>query len=543
MGFLYFRIMIEKGLKLSRSILLSSLLRYLAIIVSTVLLILFSFEAIGKRALAAYLIYALIIVLIDSLIQKRFWANTVLCINAFIFTVLSLLEVGHSFLFNDRFASSTFFILFETNMQESADFLRSTVSSSLFVVLMLFVFSLIVSFISIYKNDKLAKSMSFKILRVDIRYYVIIFFVGVLFFVRASFFPFVLLAANAEYHQEKAELLAMTSDKTGGDFTKVHHTTQQEDEVYVLVIGESTTRRVMGVYGYYRNTTPLLNAMKDDLFVYKDVVTPHTHTISALDKVLTLSNFKDTLQDKQGSIIQLFNKAGFTTYWLSNQKPIGVYESTVTALSHSADNRVFVNSSANQLDKKLFEPYSEALNDTCSRKLIILHLMGTHLQYDKRYPKAYDKFTEKPKTQFDHEKAWYSINTYDNAVLYNDYIVSSLITKLKEKNARSFLLYFSDHGEEVFHDKNFAIHAEYDETRDMYEIPFILWTSSALKEDSTYVYDVNRKYSTEDMLYSLADLANVDFDENDSSRSIVNADFQFETRYITERKNYDEVYK
>ncbi|WP_438883943.1 sulfatase-like hydrolase/transferase, partial [Bacillus cereus group sp. BC317] len=43
-----------------------------------------------------------------------------------------------------------------------------------------------------------------------------------------------------------------------------------------------------------------------------------------------------------------------------------------------------------------------------------------------------------------------SYNDYDNANLYNDYVVASLIKDYKATDPNGFLLYFSDHGEEVY---------------------------------------------------------------------------------------------
>ena len=41
-------------------------------------------------------------------------------------------------------------------------------------------------------------------------------------------------------------------------------------------------------------------------------------------------------------------------------------------------------------------------------------------------------------------------NSYDNAVLYNDFVVSSLIKDYAKSDPNGFLLYLSDHGEDVF---------------------------------------------------------------------------------------------
>ena len=58
----------------------------------------------------------------------------------------------------------------------------------------------------------------------------------------------------------------------------------------VLVIGESTNRANMSVYGYDRKTTPSLNSLRNDLLVFQDVVSSEPVTIASMIKMLTPAN-------------------------------------------------------------------------------------------------------------------------------------------------------------------------------------------------------------------------------------------------------------
>lgn len=517
-------------------------LRYSLLIVTTVLLLIFSFEDIGKKASLTYCLLASILITIDLSISKRWLGNSLLFIGTLFYFCCTTFEIGHSLLFNDRISSSVFYIIFETNMGESFEFLQSTFSWKEYSVLSFLIIAFTISSIAIFKGRKPLNLTFKRWINIKVNYWIMLVFIALLLATKAAFFPVLFFHNLQKYKQEKEELVALSSNKLGGDFAQVSHQSNSEKETYVLVIGESTTRRCMGLYDYYRPTNPLLQAIAHNLKVYPQVVSPHTHTMLTLDKVLTLRSFKDSTIQHTGSILQLFNHAGFTTYWISNQKPIGLYESSVTALSNAADHRVFVNVASNQLDEKLFLPYQNALDEDQPKKLIILHLMGTHLKYDKRYPKQFDRFSSQPKTQFNHKQAWTTINHYDNAICYNDFIISTFIEKLEQQAGRSFLLYFSDHGEEVYHDKNFALHAEYDDTKDMYDIPFILWSTKEIQNNPNYSFDITRKYNTEDLLYSMANLAQIDFNLNDSTRSIFSTAFTFRKRYITDKKIYDEIY-
>lgn len=100
--------------------------------------------------------------------------------------------------------------------------------------------------------------------------------------------------------------------------------------------------------------------------------------------------------------------------------------------------------------------------------------MGTHHHYENRYPDAFNIFKDEPQTKFKSRDNFEKINHYDNAVSYNDYIVSEVISKVNRTNLKSFVLYFSDHGEEVFDDIDMSGHNEDVYSKNMYDVPFVL---------------------------------------------------------------------
>lgn len=70
-------------------------------------------------------------------------------------------------------------------------------------------------------------------------------------------------------------------------------------------------------------------------------------------------------------------------------------------------------------------------------------------------------------------------NDYDSANVYNDHIIASLIKDYKATDPNGFLLYFSDHGEEVYDTPPHKTQGRNEDnpTRHMYTVPFLLWTS------------------------------------------------------------------
>ncbi|XVN20853.1 sulfatase-like hydrolase/transferase [Pseudomonas corrugata] len=121
-------------------------------------------------------------------------------------------------------------------------------------------------------------------------------------------------------------------------------------------------------------------------------------------------------------------------------------------------------------------------------------------------------------------------NSYDNAVLYNDFVVSSLIKDYAKSNPNGFLLYLSDHGEDVFDSADHATlgRNEGKPTAPMYTIPFMAWASPQWREthDWNFAGDLSRPYSSSQLIHTWADLAGLSFDELDRSKSLVSTDFQ-----------------
>ncbi len=54
----------------------------------------------------------------------------------------------------------------------------------------------------------------------------------------------------------------------------------------ILIIGESTQRGYMSLYGYPLSTTPLLDVLKQNgnLVVFDDVISPYAHTDRSIQK-------------------------------------------------------------------------------------------------------------------------------------------------------------------------------------------------------------------------------------------------------------------
>jgi heptose-I-phosphate ethanolaminephosphotransferase len=197
------------------------------------------------------------------------------------------------------------------------------------------------------------------------------------------------------------------------------------------------------------------------------------------------------------------------------------------------------------LDKLVLPVLKNVLKEEVPKKVIFIHLMGTHTRYSNRYPKEFEIFKDKPQTKFPSETSYRVINEYDNAVLYNDYIINNIISNLKKshkENEIQQLLYFSDHGEELFRTMDFYGHSNEIGSYPMYEIPFLYWSNSSINL-SKYRSYIERKYMTDDLIYSVADILDIEFDGMNYERSLFNDAFIPKNRIVNRVVNFDKEFK
>lgn len=468
----------------------------------------------------------------------------------------SLVSWSYFYVFGQDFSQSVLFIIFESNPAESKEFIESYVSFDIIALLAIYT-SVAIFLWSRLKPVHLPRHNNAITVSVIS---VIIFwpFVNPLLVQGAS------LESSIKHLEDRLEPVAPWNIAVGYlKYRKVLGVMQErlalndkiaplkgfkdkntrKEPVMVLVIGESTNANRMSLYGYPRKTTPSLDAMRDELFVFNDVISPRPYTIEALEQILSFGdqqNPDDYLT--RPTLMNMMNQAGYKSYWITNQQTQTQRNTMLLTFSQQTDEQVYLNNNrvqnSSQFDGAVLKPFEEALNDKANRKFIIVHLIGTHRAYHYRYPKTYQYFNTKnnvPTWVPDENIEEY--NEYDNAILYNDYVVSSLIKILKQKSPNSALVYFSDHGEEVYDTKEhlFTGRNEGKPTPAMYRVPFIAWLSDSWqshKKFTAFSQYETRPYLNSDFIHSWADLANIDHELNDPTRSIFSSKFIKQVRLI-----------
>jgi len=269
------------------------------------------------------------------------------------------------------------------------------------------------------------------------------------------------MTVNAE-HQRMQELATM-QDNWHVVAVKPAH------QVHVVVIGESARRDAFGAFGGNWDNTPFISKANGVLF--QNYLSAASSTQQSLGLTLALVG-KDQQPQYQNNIVTLAKRAGFNTYWLSNQGQLGHYDTAIASIAKRADNVRFLKNgnfiSQNTQDTDLLKFTDEALNDNSEApKLIVYHLMGSH-------PKACERTRHKYATFVNNEE----ISCYLYSITQTDSFLASLHQQLQNSGKNFSMIYFSDHGLSF---KERGSKSEYlshnDQFQQNYQVPMFITSS------------------------------------------------------------------
>lgn len=276
-------------------------------------------------------------------------------------------------------------------------------------------------------------------------------------------------------------------------------------EVYVMVVGETARAHNFSLYGYPRDTNPLLSKTQG-IKAFPNVTTQSNTTHKSVPMLLSVASAEDfeRLFHEKG-ILAAFKEAGFHTVFISNQLP---NHSFIDFLGEQADEHYFLKKEdalqGNHYDEDLLQKLDEILPkaDASSsahyryRKLfVVLHTYGSHFNYQERYPRSFAYFKPDSRSEAKSENRRDLLNAYDNTIRYTDYILHGIIERLQKWEGIqtktdgvygqpiSAMLYTSDHGENIFDDdRHLFLHAAPKASDYELHVPFIIWTSEGFSK-------------------------------------------------------------
>ena len=311
--------------------------------------------------------------------------------------------------------------------------------------------------------------------------------------------------------------------------------------IQLLIIGEAARYDHWGINGYPRETSPNLSREKN-LVTFSDVSTGGTMTILSVPQLITRADALNfDLHKKEKSILEAYKEAGYKTFWISNQSRFGL-TGNIGMHYNDGDTAIFNGYGDNESNFK--GNYDSALVDIVKNVIdanrgkdlfMIVHTIGSHYRYLLRYPESFTYFkpvSDRNRMALSYPPKDIIINEYDNSIRYADYIIGQLIETVKATGASSTITYVADHGENLGDDDRGLYFHSYSPTHYTAQVPLFVWGSDSFMARNQQKFEIlqqhknNKVSSSENVFYTLLDLANIGFKYSDSTKSLASPYFK-----------------
>lgn len=366
-------------------------------------------------------------------------------------------------------------------------------------------------------------------------------------------YPFGLVFSIRDLYHEQGKINNAFDKNSQFKFKATTSYPKSAQQLIVLVIGETSRRANWQLNGYSRKTNPLL-ANQTNVVNFSDMLSISNLTRSSIPMLLTRkpSELVNNYDFPEKSIISAFKEAGFHTYWLSTQQKFGRHDTSTSVYAKEADEIIFLNktsySNRGETDEVVLPEFEKILNIQGKKKFVVIHTLGSHFDYSHRYPADFDIFRPSLNdldkySQQDQRYKEHLVNSYDNSILYTDYVLNKLIESMKKQSqTESFLLYNSDHGEDLFDGQCDKSGHAYD-TIYNFEIASFAWYSDSFAENNAdKIQNLkatrDNKINQTSIFPTLIDAASIAIPNYQSKRSLLNQ-WQPYSRLIMGSKDYD----
>lgn len=290
-----------------------------------------------------------------------------------------------------------------------------------------------------------------------------------------------------------------------------------ENEIYVLAVGESMRYDNLSIGGYKRNTTPQLSELKN-LILFSDYYSTATLTMYSVPQIITRATADSfELNYKEKSIFQPFKECGFKTFAICCNNLL-TYEKYLT----------------NGVDSLYSVPTDEdirlkidSLSSLYPKTFYIVQFYGNHSPYKNFCPKD-NIFGSKKK-----------MDEYDKTILHADHVISNIIKTIDKPGYISTYVMMSDHGEDFTSEKFSGHGASCNPSKEEYHVPLIIWYNTnwadLFPEKAAYLSE--RKdvpVNADNIFYTVCDMAGIRLSPQYSKPewAITSNKFQVHTRNL-----------
>ena len=328
-----------------------------------------------------------------------------------------------------------------------------------------------------------------------------------------------------------AELLAKYSANARNfDVGAIEHTRDMKGVTVVVVLGESMRRNYMHCYGYPLENTPKQDSLvgTGDLVLFSDAISSAAWTTGSISQSVSFYTLEGPEKEwyKYPALPLVLSKAGYYTYWVSNQEKQGSGVQPVPTIASTADSTRFVRNRTagdwnTSMDSDILPLLFDRTKAPAGKDLFeVVHLMGSHSPYSERYihEKAAFAPDDLPKTLPNGKptptdaKRRGIICDYVNSIHYNDQVVAQIFQRYSQTPA--IVIYLSDHGQAVFENPERPDYYEHEVSQAGLMIPLMVYTSPALREEHPEIYEQivaakDRKIMTDLLANSICGLLGV----------------------------------
>ena len=311
-----------------------------------------------------------------------------------------------------------------------------------------------------------------------------------------------IVALNSWYFHHKMDNLPLV--KIGEDAQqKAVMKNGPRKNLTIIVLGETSRAANFSLGGYDRDTNPLL--AKDNVVYFPKTTSCGTATavsVPCMFSNMPRARYDESLAHHQEGLLDIIQRAGIQVLWNDNDGGCKgacdrVPHQDMTAMKlpgQCIDGECY--------DDVLFHDLEKTIDSMQGDGVIVLHTIGSHgPTYYNRYPPQFRRFTPTCDTSEIQSCTQEQLkNSYDNTIVYIDYIVDKAIKLLQSKQDKftTSLVYLSDHGESLgengvyLHGLPYSIAPETQK-----HVPMLLWLSDDYQKRYGVNYDCLQKQAKE----------------------------------------------
>jgi len=340
-----------------------------------------------------------------------------------------------------------------------------------------------------------------------------------------------MIASFASYYKKKAPKENLPLVVYGEDAVMQKAQATSLPKLMVLVVGETARAENFSLNGYGKNTNPKLS--QQDILNFSRVSSCGTATavsVPCMFSGMPRKEYEERLASHREGLLDIAQRAGYQVTWIDNNSGCKGTCDRVNQFKIPEPLQQKWCKDKECFDDILIDSFKAYLatipQDDNRPRLIVLHQMGSHgPAYYKRVPAQFKVFKPTCDTNAIQGCSREALlNTYDNTLLYTDYVLDSLIETLKNTTKyQTALWYLSDHGESTgesgmyLHGAPYAI-APTQQTH----IPMLMWFSTVwqhqAKQQIKCLAQQGRKELSQDNLFptmlSLLDVKSKVIDPN-----------------------------